>query len=180
MTLFSCQIDYSPAECDKSSPMLLETFLNKLKERWVECTTYTRCSQKFNIGQSLIPPIMAPSIRRSDVLNTEAQKRSVVLKSMNNKCQGAYFFLSLSIVYQYFENPTSTLIDFIVVILYSVHNQYSRNFSGVDGFSELNCKLGVALQDYYTCMYMYNHLQPASRLSCVGFEFSEILAVEQQ
>lgn len=107
MALFSCQIDYSPAECDKSSPMLLETFLNKLKERWVECTTYTRCSQKFNIGQSLIPPIMAPSIRGSDVLNTEAQKRSVVLKSMNNKCQGVYFFLSLSIVYQYFENSTS-------------------------------------------------------------------------
>ena len=99
MTLFSCQIDYSSAECDKSSPMPLETFLNKVKERWVECTTYTRCSQKFNIGQSLIPPIMAPSIRRSDVLNTEAQKRSVVLKSMNNKSQGVYFFLSLSIVY---------------------------------------------------------------------------------
>lgn len=156
MALFSCQIDYSPAECDKSSPMLLETFLNKLKERWVECTTYTRCSQKFNIGQSLIPPIMAPSIRRSDVLNTEAQKRSVVLKSMNNKCQGVYFFLSFSIVYQYFESPTSnfTLIDFIVVIPSSVHNQYLY-FSGVDGFSELNCKLGVALQDYYTCMYMY-------------------------
>ena len=32
MTLFSCQIDYSPAECDKSSPMLLKTFLDKLKE----------------------------------------------------------------------------------------------------------------------------------------------------
>ena len=79
--------------------MPLETFLIKLKEKWVECVTYTRCSQKFNIGQSLIPLIMAPSIRRSHVLNTEAQKRSVVLKSMNNKCQGVYFFLSLSIVY---------------------------------------------------------------------------------
>lgn len=58
------------------------------KKRWVECTTYTRCIHKFQVHHSEIPPIMAPSIRRREVLNTEAQKKSTVLDSIKHKYQG--------------------------------------------------------------------------------------------
>lgn len=60
----------------------------QLKERWVECTTYTRCSQKFEVPQSAVPPIMAPSMRRPVLLNTEHKKKSIVLESLKQKYTG--------------------------------------------------------------------------------------------
>lgn len=84
------EICYTPHQgtCMSPAPTSLEDFLLMLKKRWVECTTYTRCIHKFQVHHSEIPPIMAPSIRRCEVLNTEAQKKSTVLDSIKHKYQG--------------------------------------------------------------------------------------------
>ena len=86
--LFLYQINYQPPECATQDPFSLENFMLQLKERWVECTTYTRCSKKFQVHQNAIPPIMSPSMRSPVVLNTEDKKKSTVLDSMKHKYQG--------------------------------------------------------------------------------------------
>ncbi|XP_068755676.1 HMG domain-containing protein 3-like isoform X4 [Montipora capricornis] len=83
------EINYAPRDCVASDPISLEKFLLKLKERWVECTTYTRCSKKLEVYQTSIPPIIPPSMRNPDqVLNTEDKKKSSVLDSIKHKYQG--------------------------------------------------------------------------------------------
>ncbi|XP_068673208.1 HMG domain-containing protein 3-like [Montipora foliosa] len=64
-------INYQPPQGATDNPLSLENFMVQLRERWVECTTYTRCSKKFQVYQTAIPPIMAPSMQSSVVLNTE-------------------------------------------------------------------------------------------------------------
>ena len=48
---------------------LFKVFCWFRKNTWVKCTTYTRCSQKFQVHHSEIPPIIAPSIRLREVLH---------------------------------------------------------------------------------------------------------------
>lgn len=86
--LFLYQINYQLPEGATDNTLSLENFMVQLKERWVECTTYTRCSKKFQVYQTAIPPIMAPSMQRPVVLNTEDKKKSTVLNSMKHKYQG--------------------------------------------------------------------------------------------
>lgn len=88
------------------APTSLEDFLLMLKKRWVECTTYTRCIHKFQVHHAEIPPIMAPSIRRCEVLNTEAQKKSTVLDSIKHKYQGVLSLVNYNILFHVWEHCT--------------------------------------------------------------------------
>lgn len=81
----------------------------QLKERWVECTTYTRCSQKFEVPQSAVPPIMAPSMRRPVLLNTEHKKKSIVLESLKQKYTGLFFSNIYLICYSLVMNGNTTV-----------------------------------------------------------------------
>jgi hypothetical protein len=55
-----------------------------MKQRWIESTSYTRTSEKFNVDVSDIPPVIAPSMRGVRVYNTELEKNSTFLKENDN------------------------------------------------------------------------------------------------
>ncbi|XP_028418841.1 HMG domain-containing protein 3-like [Dendronephthya gigantea] len=75
------QIDYTqPENVSESSPPTLEPFLNKIKRRWVESTSYTKTAEKFKVHVADIPPVIAPSMRGTRLYNTELQKNSTFLK----------------------------------------------------------------------------------------------------
>ena len=67
------QINYSGlANPSGNYPITLEDFLNILKRRWVECTSYI-CTQKTMVVSD-IPPVIAPAMRGPSVYNTEVFK----------------------------------------------------------------------------------------------------------
>ena len=77
-----------PAEQPKT-PLSLEELLVKIRRHWVEATTYTAVeAEKFSIHVSEVPPIIAPSLRAPEVVNTEMEKNSTFLKEGRSKVDG--------------------------------------------------------------------------------------------
>ncbi|KXJ07691.1 hypothetical protein AC249_AIPGENE22004 [Exaiptasia diaphana] len=66
---FYQQIDYSSEETQElSSP---ETFMTKLKRRWIEKTVMTRNNSVFSVKVGEVPPTMAPAVVGAGLVNTE-------------------------------------------------------------------------------------------------------------
>ena len=55
--------------------------LNDLKFYWLEKITYTRVLTEPDFNAETLPPVIAPALRAEQVLNTEAQKKSVYLSA---------------------------------------------------------------------------------------------------
>ena len=55
--------------------------LNDLKFYWLEKITYTRVLTEPDFNAETLPPVIAPALRAEQVLNPEAQKKSVYLSA---------------------------------------------------------------------------------------------------
>ena len=55
--------------------------LHELKLYWLEKSIYTRVLTEPTYDASMLPPVIAPSLRSDEVVNTEAMKKSVYLSS---------------------------------------------------------------------------------------------------
>ena len=89
------QIEYELRDLESpsnSQPASLEEFLVTLKKRWVKCTTYTR-NEKIKVPFSTIPPVIVPAMKGAQVINTEAQKRSIFLKQHGKPSEGFLIFI---------------------------------------------------------------------------------------
>lgn len=59
----------------------LEEMLHELKLYWLEKSTYTRVVTEPTYNAATLSPVIAPSLRSHEVVNTEAEKKSVGLSS---------------------------------------------------------------------------------------------------
>lgn len=55
--------------------------LHELKLYWLEKSTFTRVLTEPTYDASIFPPVIALSLRSDEVVNTEAEKKSVYLSS---------------------------------------------------------------------------------------------------
>ena len=79
------QIIYDTHDGIEEHPMALGDFMERIKSKWVERTTFTRASKPFSIKSSMVPPIIAPQLSGNVIWNTELRKKSSYIDGAKKK-----------------------------------------------------------------------------------------------
>jgi len=79
----------------------LEEMLHELKLYWLEKSTFTRVLIEPTYDASTLPPVIAPSLRSDEVVNTEAEKKSVYLSSQVDGEKNNHFTINSQFAIKY-------------------------------------------------------------------------------
>lgn len=71
-----------------SHSLSLEDLLERIKQHWVERTTYTRSSEPFSVDAFSLPPIIPRKMRGEAVFNTEGEKKTYSVKKGKSAVEG--------------------------------------------------------------------------------------------
>ncbi|XP_068748643.1 uncharacterized protein [Montipora capricornis] len=82
------EISYDRNDSVNNDPLSLEELLERIKQHWVERTTYTRSSEPFSVNAFSLPPIIPRKMRGEAVFNTEVEKKTYSLSKGKSTVEG--------------------------------------------------------------------------------------------
>lgn len=95
---FSLRIDFLREGASSQGSISFEHFLERIPLYFIKLCVDSQTSNNLKVATEEVPPIMSPSLRGPVILNTEMEKKSVLLKNSKNpegNSFGYSFYLSL-------------------------------------------------------------------------------------